>query len=236
MGESVNIYCDESCHLENDHQNIMALGAVWCPTEKRAEIFSRIKEIKIKHALPSTFEIKWTKVSAAKIQFYLDLVDYFFDDDDLHFRALIVPDKSILDHKAFSQDHDTFYYKMYFDLLKIIIKPQGEYFIYLDYKDTHGGTKASQLQDVLCNSKYDFSRQIIRRVQIVPSHEVHLLQLTDLFLGIVSYHARKLAQNPGKVQLVKRMQQRSRYSLEKTTLPQEQKVNLFFWHPRGGSI
>jgi len=27
-----NVYCDESCHLENDHQSAMVLGAV--PVEK----------------------------------------------------------------------------------------------------------------------------------------------------------------------------------------------------------
>jgi len=28
-----NVYCDESCHLENDNQKIMVLGAVWSPEE-----------------------------------------------------------------------------------------------------------------------------------------------------------------------------------------------------------
>lgn len=31
MAETFNIYCDESSHLENDHQKVMVLGAVWCP-------------------------------------------------------------------------------------------------------------------------------------------------------------------------------------------------------------
>lgn len=26
MNQIYNIYCDESCHLENDHQTIMVLG------------------------------------------------------------------------------------------------------------------------------------------------------------------------------------------------------------------
>ncbi len=34
MSDIFNVYCDESCHLENDQQNVMVLGAVWCQLEK----------------------------------------------------------------------------------------------------------------------------------------------------------------------------------------------------------
>jgi hypothetical protein len=37
MSDTFNIYCDESCHLENDHQKVMVLGAVWCPFDKTRE-------------------------------------------------------------------------------------------------------------------------------------------------------------------------------------------------------
>ena len=117
MSQHYAIYCDESCHLEQDGQPIMVLGAVWCPQEKTREIAVRIRELKQRHGLSSTFEIKWAKVSPAKVAFYRDVLDYFFDDDDLHFRALIVANKAKLRHEDFEQDHDTWYYKMYFDLL-----------------------------------------------------------------------------------------------------------------------
>ena len=120
MSQILNVYCDESCHLENDGQTAMVLGAVWCPLEKRAEIAGRLREIKQKHGLSADFEVKWTKVGPSKLGFYLDLVDYFFDDDDLHFRGLVIPDKSLLDHGAFGQSHDDWYYKMYFTMLKTI--------------------------------------------------------------------------------------------------------------------
>lgn len=58
-----NIYCDESCHLENDHQQVMILGAIWCSEDSSRSIAKRIKAIKAKHNLNPSFEIKWTKVS-----------------------------------------------------------------------------------------------------------------------------------------------------------------------------
>lgn len=230
MSETYNIYCDESCHLENDKQSAMVLGAVWCPRDKTREIAVRIREIKRRHGLSASFEAKWTKVSPGKSQFYLDLLDYFFDDDDLHFRALVIPDKTKLEHSAFpGQDHDAWYYKMYFDMLKVILSPTDRYRIYLDIKDTRGAEKVRKLHDVLCNNLYDFSREIVERVQLVHSHEIEQLQIADLLVGTISYVNRGLRENRGKLALTERMRKRSGYSLQRTTLLREAKVNLLLW-------
>jgi len=230
MSQVFNVYCDESCHLENDHQQVMVLGAVWCPIEKSHDIAVRLREIKNRHDLKQGFEIKWSKVSPAKIQLYMDIVDYFFDDDDLHFRALIVPDKSKLQHDVFQQSHDDWYFKMYFDMLKLILSPNARYRIYLDIKDTRSAPKINKLHDVLCNNLYDFSRQVIEHVQSVRSHEVEMLQVADILIGAVSYINRGLVTSTAKQTLVKRIQQRSHYSLTQSTLLREEKFNLFRWH------
>lgn len=229
MSTVYNIYCDESCHLENDRQPAMVLGAVWCPLDKARPISERIREIKARHGLPSSFEAKWTKVSPAKRIFYMDLVDYFFDDNDLHFRALVIPDKSVLRHDLYGHDHDTWYYKMYFDMLKAIFDPQARYRIYLDIKDTRSAAKIAKLHDVLCNNIYDFQRQIIERVQTVRSHESQPLQLADLLTGVISYTNRGLSGNSAKEALVERMRKRSGYDLTRTNLLRETKVNIFVW-------
>jgi len=230
MGATYNVYCDESCHLEHDGQSIMVLGAVWCPIERSRTIAVDIRNIKQRHNMPPQFESKWIKVSPAKLNFYQDLLDYFFDNKDLHFRALVVPDKSLLNHELFGQDHDTWYYKMYFDMLKVILSPEDCYRIYLDIKDTRSAVKTDRLHDVLCNNMYDFQRQIIERVQTVHSHELEILQITDLLVGIISYANRHLSGSPAKLALLDHMKTRSGYELTKTTLLRESKVNLFMWH------
>jgi len=232
MGITFNIYCDESCHLQNDHQQVMVLGAIWCPLEKTREIAIRIREIKLRHGLSPNFEVKWSKVSPAKFLFYKDLIDYFFDDDDLHFRAVIIPDKSKLRHLAFSQDHDTWYYKMYFSMLKVLLTPTDTFRIYLDIKDTRSSDKIVKLHEALCNSVYDFEHKIITRIQTIRSDEVEQLQLADLLIGTISYANRKLNTNAAKVALVERVKLRSHYSLTRTTLLREDKVNLFQWEAR----
>ena len=230
MERAYNIYCDESCHLENDGQQAMVLGAVWCPVERTGGFSDDLRRIKTAHGLARDFEVKWTKVSPAKADAYLAWIDYFFETDDLHFRALIVPDKSKIDHAAFpNQDHDAWYYKMYFDMLKVILNPHAEHRIYLDIKDTRGAKKVAKLHEVLCNSQYDFSQRVVHRVQQIRSHEVELLQLADLMIGAVSYVNRSLSGNRAKEQIVETMRQRSGYSLTRTTLLKEDKVNLFRW-------
>lgn len=231
-----NIYCDESCHLENDGQKIMVIGAVWCPVDYTQDVFRKIRDIKNKHCLSKDFETKWNKVSPAKIKFYIDLVSYFFKEDNLHFRALIANDKDKLRHADFNQDHDTWYYKMYFYLLNAIFSPKCCYRIYLDIKDTHSSWKVRKLHDVLCKNLYDFSRNIIERVQTVHSHEVEILQLTDLLIGAVSYVNRDLISSDAKLKIVEHIKKISGYGLRTKTLLREDKFNLFFWTPKESMI
>jgi hypothetical protein len=231
MSQIYNIYCDESCHLEHDHQDCMILGAVWCPTEKTREIADRLREIKARHHVSRLIEAKWNKVSGGRLDLYTDLIDYFFDDDDLHFRGLIATGKSRLTHAEYGQTHDDWYYKMYFLLLAYLLSPKERYRIYLDIKDTRGGAKVQHLRQVLCNSKYDFSLKIVEWIQLVRSHEAEIFQLADLLIGAVSYANRGLQTSPAKMALVQRIRRRSGYSLTRTTLLHEPKFNLFRWEP-----
>lgn len=224
-----NIYCDESCHLENDGQKAMILGAVWCLKDDKFMLFERIKDIKKKHKLNSNFEIKWNKISTSKIDFYIEIVNFFFDIDKLHFRGLIVPDKNELNHEKYGQTHDDFYYKMYFDLLKIIVTPKRKYNIYLDLKDTQGYEKVNTLKEVISNQNYDFSKKLINRIQEVRSEEVSLIQITDLFIGALSYINRDLKTSSSKLEIIELIKKRSGYSLIRSTLPSEDKFNIFVW-------
>jgi hypothetical protein len=229
MSQIYNIYCDESCHLEHDRTGVMVLGAVSCPLEQTPNIANKIRKLKQQHNFQSSFETKWVKVSPAKVSFYSALIDYFFKENDLSFRTLIVPDKSKLQHSRFRQTHDDWYYKMYFTLLKAILDPQSEYRIYLDIKDTHGIVKATKLQKVICNSLYDFDRHIIKRIQPVASHEVEQIQLADLLTGAVGYANRKLSSSGAKTAVIELIRKQSGYSLTQSTLLREKKFNILVW-------
>jgi len=232
MMDLFNVYCDESCHLENDGETAMTLGAVWCPASRAKQSAADLRDLKAGHGMGRSFETKWTKVSPAGYHFYEAVIDYFFNQPDLHFRALVAHHKSRLRHDQFGQTHDTWYYKMYFQLLSVILDPTSRYAIYLDIKDTRSVSKLRKLGEVLCNNMYDFDRQIIARVQAVRSHEVEHVQLADLLTGIVSAANRKSAESTAKNQLISRVRERSGYDLTRTTLLREDKVNIFRWDPQ----
>lgn len=230
MNREFNIYCDESCHLEKDQSNVMVLGAIQCPIEQRMRIAKEIKAIKLRHKLPADFEIKWTKISKRKLSFYLELINYFFNTPELSFRGLVVPDKSKLNHDHFNNgSHDNFYYKMYFQLINVMLESEHTYNVYLDIKDTQGSQKVAKLQDVLAKANYDFDREMIKKIQQVHSHEIEQLQLVDLIIGALGYINRNLEGSSSKLEIVKRIQALSKLSLRNNTLPSEKKFNLFIW-------
>lgn len=184
MAEIINIYCDESGHLENDKEPAMLLGAVSCTLRCAHEVMNDIRDIKEAHGLKRFFEIKWSKVSPAKLPFYESLIDYFFEQKSLKFRA-VVAGKGNLQHEAFGQTHNEWYYKMYYLLLyHTILDPSKEYHIYLDVKDTRGRKHVNRLKKILCTVA---GGESITKMQLQNSDNVELMQLCDLLIGAIAY-------------------------------------------------
>lgn len=234
MTRIYNLYCDESCHLENDHIPVMVWGAVYCETPIVRRLAEKIRSLKEAHGLARDFEVKWTKVSPAKLAFYLDVLRVFLQEEGIMFRGLLVPDKSVLNHNDFGQTHDEWYYKMYFTMLKYIFAPGRKYRVYLDIKDTQGGAKTRKLHDVLANSLLDFDRSCVERVEQIRSHESELMQLTDLLIGAIGYSSRGLSTSAAKEVLVKKLKaELGADALSTTSTFGSQKFNLLVWAPKG---
>ncbi|WEV18640.1 DUF3800 domain-containing protein [Clostridium perfringens] len=230
----INIYCDESCHLENDLSDVMVLGGIACNKDEKVKIFNDIRSIKVKHNLSSWFEIKWTKVSKSKIDFYKELIDYFFNND-LKFRGVVAKNKKGLDHDKYNNgDYNEWYYKMYYLLLDHMIIPMDRYRIFIDIKDTKGGPKVEKLHEVLCNNKYDFKREVIEDIKQINSKESEILQLTDLFIGALSYKNRGLDSSESKLEIINYIENIYNKKLNQSTHRCESKFNLFVWDPREG--
>ncbi|MDF0488176.1 DUF3800 domain-containing protein [Sphingomonas sp. H39-1-10] len=235
----ISIFCDESCHLEHDNQRVMLLGAIWCDRGAVRSISESIRALKREHGLkiPDArsrgFEVKWTKVGPAQLHFYDSLIRLFLEDDRLHFRSIIVRDKNLLDHSAFDQTHDDFYYKLYYRLLlRILEKKNNEYNVYLDIKDTRGGSKTRRLHDFLCTKLRDDQKMVLKHVEQIRSEESELLQLCDLILGAVSYYNRQQDGSEAKLKLIDTLSTyKRRYprKLGETSFLSEEKFDLFYW-------
>lgn len=229
MAQTYNIYCDESCHLENDGIPVMVLGALSCPADRARGLSLSIRDIKRKHGLADGFEIKWAKVSPAKVDFYLEIVDHFFAQDYLSFRALVAPNKANLQHALFQQTHDQWYYKMYYQLLRRVPQKPNQYSIFLDIKDTQGGRKVRELAEYLQNAAHDFRGRLITAVHQAHSRELTPMQLADLLAGAVAYTNRSLKSSRAKLAIVRRLKHHSGLTLKYTTAPGRPKLDIFVW-------
>lgn len=224
-----NIYCDESCHLPNDKSTAMAIGSVWQLKDDVRRTATDLRQIKLKFGLPSSFEVKWTKVSPAKIDLYLSYLDYFFDNPGIHFRVIVIKDKENLQNSNFNQSHDEWYFNMFFKLLKVLISPEDKFNIYFDIQDTRSASKIKNLERLLCNYFECYHKKDLGIIQPVQSHHVEQIQLTDLLTGIFTfYHRRDIKQvSYAKQQLVQHFIIRSGCSLDESTSIEESKTNIY---------
>lgn len=228
----IDIFCDESCHLEHDGHSSMSLGAISVAHADTARVSKGLRELKRRHGMNTDFELKWSKVSPAKLDFYLEVVAYFFTEPALSFRGLVATHKDQLDHGAFAQDHDTWYHKMYFQMLRFVLDRSHRFRIYIDIKDTRGGPKSRVLQDILAHDVHDFDDQIVERIQILRSHEVQPLQLADFLVGALSSASRAAAHSEAKLAVIEAIASRIRSPLTTSTALGERKFNVFYWTPQ----
>ena len=76
MSKIYNLYCDESCHLQYDGNDIMVIGTVYCEKKYSYEINNDIRKIKEKYGISLSNETKWNKVHQNKIDYYIELIKY----------------------------------------------------------------------------------------------------------------------------------------------------------------
>ena len=226
-----NIYCDETCHLSFDNKNVMVLGAIWGEKRHAKAIAEQIRNIKRKHGFNPHYEIKWVKTaSKKKFTFYKDILEFFFASDTLHFRALVAH-KQNLNHSKFQQTHDDWYYKMYFQLINNILSPCSCYNIYLDIKDTRSNDKTQNLKHIMDTSHYVIGDDLIKKIQLIRSHEIEQIQLCDLLIGAIQYKFNKPACNysKSKLKILNFIENKSQKDLSKNTFLRESKFNIFHW-------
>ncbi len=223
------VFCDESCHLEGDGQPIMLVGCVWTTKKELRRLNREFAALKEKHH--SDGELKWQRVSKSREVFFLEVVDWFFKSDALHFRCVVVADKSKLNHELFNKgSHDNFYYKLYYMLLQRVLQADKKYEVYIDLKDTRGRLMLPHLREVLCSAKH--ASAMIGNIQNVHSSEVGLVQLADFLIGAVAYRNRNLSANNTKKLVVDRIEKHYGKALSHSSSLSEGKVDVFIFSPK----
>lgn len=223
-----NIYCDESCHLKSNDGKYMLIGAVYCPKSKVKKINEYIKYVKENYNISNNIELKWHKIDRKTERLYLDIINYFFNQDYLKFRVIVI-DKTTLDHEKYKQTENDFYYKAYYEMLRYIITPDNSYNIYPDIKDTNSYYYHQVMLSFLRIKIMDLNSKTIKKVQPIRSYESSILQINDILIGALSYYYRNLNTNSCKLNIIKEIQRLYDCPLDQTTAYNNTKFNIFIW-------
>lgn len=228
MKRIFNIYIDESCHLEKDNSKVMCIGYIKIPYENYSVLKNEIKKIKLKHKSPT--EIKWNRLSMSRLSLYKDLIDYFFKTE-MEFRSVLIKNKNNLNHKRYNRNDENSYY---FKTLKILLNHDFNdgndmFRVYLDVKDHFGKSRINLLKKDL-DKFYNESSPYVY-FQHIHSNENEFLQITDLFIGAISFKARNKYKQEGSSEaknlIVEYLEKKSEYLLDDGTEPWEKKFNIY---------
>jgi len=229
----IDVYCDETLPdlftSKKPQDKLMLLGSLWIENELREQIKTQIKDLRKKHNCWG--EIKWTKVSPSKENFYLELVDIFFAYGmEMRFRCIVVEPQQVI-WSYHGDDKELGFYKFYYQLIHKWIKDFNTYRIFLDAKKNRDLTRLSVLKDILNNQ---FNTSYIEQVQALPSKELVLIQLSDFLLGATSAKLnQKDLTNTAKIKVIEHIEKRRGKEIAPTWRT-ENKFNIFKINLQGG--
>lgn len=230
-----NVYCDESCHLISNDGKYMLIGAVYCPKNKVKKVNEYIEHLKENYNISNKIELKWNKIDKKTEKLYLDIINYFFNNDDLKFRVIVI-DKTKLDHEKYNQTENEFYHKIYYEMLKYIIIPGNSYNIYPDIKDTNSYYYHQVMLDYLRIKMSDKNKKTIKKVQPIRSYEAPILQINDILIGALSYYCRNLSGNSVKLNIINEIKKIYQNDFDTSSYYSNTKFNIFIWRSRDDTL
>ncbi len=230
---SYEIYCDESRQelfydKDKTSSGFALIGGIWLDAAHRASVKAEIKSIRAKHNLYSEF--KWTKVSERYIGFYMDLISYFFREDALRFRTIVLKNTELDSVKFHDGDNELMFYKFYYQLIKHWLEDGNTYRVFVDLKTNRKRDRLEVLRKYLQWSNLAAS---IEHLQALPSVQVDLIQLADLLLGAVGARANGHTESKAKGQLLSHAEACLKHPLGNPTDRCDEKFNVFRFHPGG---
>lgn len=226
------VYCDEAntdaLTSTKARSQFLMIGSLWMPAEDRDSFKQDFKALREKHSVWG--EVKWSKISPSRKQFYLELVDLFLKSDGLRFRCIAV-DRSQVDLQFHENDGELGFYKFYYQLLHHWIRGRNQYRVFCDIKTNRDPSRLSVLAQCLTNAN---PISVVKDVQSLPSDESVPIQLCDILLGAASSKiGGTLNRGSAKSELVERLELGLGRELVQTPRHVE-KFNIFRIRLQGG--
>jgi hypothetical protein len=175
------VYCDESRHCGASGDRYMAIGGLWVPKERKAELTRGFRDLK--RSLGINSEVKWSKVSFVRLDAYKRLADFFLSQE-LSFRVIVVDQARVDVNRYYGGDRELGFYKFYYEMLIKWLSPGNQYVILLDFKQNTGASRYKTLRTVLERKLKGVAW--ISDLTVIDSCQAPLAQLCDLLTGAVA--------------------------------------------------
>lgn len=176
------IYCDES----REDGRFMAIGGLWVPRSEKAQISRSFRDLCRERGLNA--EIKWSKVSSARLDDYKALIDFFFQTKPLSFRVIVVDQSKVDLAKFHDGDRELGFYKFYYQMLKAWITKGNDYLVLLDFKQNKNRNRYGDLRRIVARRAAK-TNATLADLTVIDSQQSPLAQLCDLLTGSVAASA-----------------------------------------------
>lgn len=225
------IFCDESrqdllASKESISENnkYTTIGGIMIPAGKLTEIKTRMLELREKYNAYG--ELKWGTVTPSKINFYIEAINIFFEDDDMSFWTIVI-DSSKIDNETFNKsDQELGYYKFYYELLYHWMDFDTDYRIYTDQKTNCDASRLKELRRIINTSFHGLAPAL--SIQAINSKESIMLQLENILMGAVGYKFNycENGKSQSKNEVVKKIEENLGHAISSTSRS-EKKFNVF---------
>lgn len=204
-------YIDESNYLSYQ-KGQMIIGGFIVPDNLKKEVSAKIKAIKIKHGLKSTFELKWTKVSMKTLPLYIDVFKLMWEYSEIKIRIVIASKPEI----RASSNYATWYTRLHYTLFS-----NSPYDFNTVLSDIKGGQSEQEL-----GKTAEISR---KQISYIDSCRNNIIQATDILIGAIHGALSNVEiKNEAKLLLAKAIQKNINLK-ESTPLDKNLKFNIFYW-------
>jgi hypothetical protein len=212
--------------------------------DRRGDFIAGLREIGSKHGVhglgegDGAHEFKWSKVKRQKLDFYLAVIDYFFNRQWLSFHALVVQRATVA--REFHKDFDEARRKHFTMLLANKIKRvaqkhpgRTEFRAWVDPIASRYQKADEAVEAIANNIVGHMKSKAPPRLKVTTrtSHETPSIQLCDLLLGAVMAAWQGKVEAGGKLAVMNRIAANLEWAdLKADTHVAEPKFNIWFFH------
>lgn len=231
----LHVYADESC---TGGQQYLALGGIALEESISPTLLERLKAVRDLHNTHG--EVKWQKVSKAKLDFYKAYVDVFFDAsmaDDVRFYALYVDTHTFNHHKYNGGEAEIGFNKLIYQLLLHKFgRKYGELYkikVFLDHRTTKHDPEDMRPMLNKDLAKRGVHGDPFRQIRFRDSKICDLIQLNDLLIGTVGFKKNLRDKVPGcapsKIELAEHIVRRAHENEKPHRLDSAQAKRFAVW-------